>query len=74
MLFRGKKIGDIPFSPQVKIDDYLKFALEENESLLGFSKWGTYLPVKYKIEILKERYFDFEKAIELINNIRLIES
>lgn len=57
-----------------KIDDHLKLALEENESLLGFSKWGTYLPIKYKIEILKERYFDFEKAIELINNIRLIES
>ena len=57
-----------------KIDDHLELALEENESLLGFSKWGTYLPIKYKIEILKERYFDFEKAIELINNIRLIES
>lgn len=57
-----------------KIDDHLKLALEENESLLGFSKWGTYLPIKYKIEILKERYFEFEKAIELINNIRLIES
>jgi len=57
-----------------KINDHLKLALEKNESLLGFSKWGTYLPVKYKIDILKERYFDFEKAIELINNIRLIES
>lgn len=57
-----------------KIDNHLKLALEKNESLLGFSKWGTYLPIKYKIEILKERYFDFEKAIELINNIRLIES
>lgn len=57
-----------------EIDDHLRLALEENESLLGFSKWGTYLPIKYKIEILKERYFDFEKAIELINNIKLIES
>jgi len=57
-----------------EIDDHLKLALEENESLLGFSKWGTYLPIKYKIEILKERYFDFEKAIELINNMKLIES
>jgi len=56
------------------IDDHLKLALEENESLLRFSKWGTYLPIKYKIEILKERYFDFEKAIELINNMNLIES
>ncbi len=57
-----------------KIDNHLKSALEENESLLGFSKWGSYLPIKYKCEILKERYFDFETAISLINNIKLIEN
>jgi ATP-dependent Lhr-like helicase len=56
------------------INGHLKLALEENESLLGFSKWGTYLPIKYKVAILKERYFDFERAIELINNMNLIES
>jgi ATP-dependent Lhr-like helicase len=56
------------------INGHLKLALEDNESLLGFSKWGTYLPIKYKVSILKERYFDFERAIELINNMNLIES
>ena len=56
------------------INRHLKLALEENESLLGFSKWGTYLPIKYKVSILKERYFDFERAIELINNMNPIES
>ncbi|KJF43465.1 DEAD/DEAH box helicase [Draconibacterium sediminis] len=56
------------------IDEHLQLALEENESLLGFSKWGEFLPIKYKIEIVKERYFDFETAIELLNNIELIES
>ncbi len=56
------------------IDNYLHTAIEENESLLSFSKWGKYLPIKYKCEILKERYFDFEGAIDLINNIRLIKS
>ena len=56
------------------INGHLKLALEENESLLGFSKWGTYLPIKYKVAILKERYFDFERAIELINNMNPIES
>jgi ATP-dependent helicase Lhr and Lhr-like helicase len=56
------------------INEHLKLALEEDESLLGFSKWGTYLPIKYKVAILKERYFDFERAIELINNMNPIES
>ncbi len=55
-----------------KIDNYLKLALEENESLLGFSKWGSYLPMKYKCQILKERYFDFESAMEFINSIKLV--
>ena len=57
-----------------KIDNYLISELEENESLIGFSKWGSYLPMKYKCEIVKERYFDFENAMELINKMKLIES
>lgn len=56
-----------------QIDTYLVSALEKNESLISFSKWGPLLPMKYKCEILKERYFDFEGAIRLINNINLIE-
>jgi ATP-dependent Lhr-like helicase len=56
-----------------KIDDYLATELKENESLIGFSKWGTYLPIEYQSQIVKERYFDFENAIELINNMNLIE-
>lgn len=56
------------------IDNYLVTELKENESLIGFSKWGTYLPIEFKTSIVKERYFDFENAIELINSMNLIES
>jgi len=56
-----------------KIDYYLLESIEANESLIGFSKWGWYLPIKYKCEIVKERYFDFESAISYINNLNLIE-
>ncbi len=56
-----------------KIDNYIIDELEKNESLIGFSKWGSYLPIKYKCEIVKERYFDFESAVELLNNIKLVE-
>ncbi len=55
-----------------KIDSHLSLELEKNESLLGFSKWGSYLPMKYKCEIVKERYFDFESAISFINNLNPI--
>jgi len=57
-----------------QINDYLIEGLKENESLIGFSKWGEYLPLKYQAEIVKERYFDFKDTIELINNINLIEN
>lgn len=54
------------------IDAHLLAALTENESLLSFSKWGSYLPMKYKCEIVKERYFDFETAISFINNLNIV--
>ena len=57
-----------------QINDYLIEALKENESLIGFSKWGEYLPLEYQVEIVKERYFDFEGTIELINKLNLIEN
>jgi len=57
-----------------QINDYIIAELKENESLIGFSKWGEYLPLAYQAEIVKERYYDFENAIDLINNINLIET
>jgi len=55
------------------IDNHLIKAIEIDKSILSFSKWGSFLPMKYKCEILKERYFDFEGAINFINNIKLIQ-
>lgn len=57
-----------------QINDYLIADLKENESLIRFSKWGEYLPLEYQAEIVKERYFDFEDTIELINKLNLIEN
>lgn len=76
------EIEDIEFNSLIKqvnqiysrIDDHLITELKGNESLIGFSKWGTYLPIEYQSQIVKERYFDFANAIELINNMNLIES
>lgn len=61
-------------SKYVKINDYLIAELKENESLIGFSKWGEYLPLEYQAKIVKERFYDFENAIDLINNMNLIET
>ena len=57
-----------------RIGDYLIDELKENESLIGFSKWGEYLPLEYQAEILKERYYDFENTIDLLNSMNFIET
>ncbi len=56
-----------------QIDTFLIEELQNSTTLIEFSKWGKYLPLKYQAEILKERYFDFDGAIELLDNINLIE-
>lgn len=55
------------------IDSYLEVALGENEMLLSFSKWGLFLPIKYQCEILKERYFNFEGAIEFMEQTKFLK-
>jgi ATP-dependent Lhr-like helicase len=68
-----KELVDETNAKYKQINDYLIAELEENESLIGFSKWGKYLPLEYQAEILKERYYDFEGALELLNKMKLKE-
>lgn len=56
-----------------QIDTYIDNLLETNPTLLAFSKWGLYLPTKFKIALIKQKYFDF-KNVEQINSYRLIEN
>ncbi|MEO9851894.1 MAG: DEAD/DEAH box helicase [Reichenbachiella sp.] len=56
----------------LNLDYHLESEIKENEALLGFSKWGQYLPLKYKCEIIKERFFDFESAISFVNSLNMV--
>jgi ATP-dependent Lhr-like helicase len=56
---------------EIDIDFHLAQLIEKSPSILDFSKWGQYLPVKYQIELLKERYYDFQ-ALDLIRSIVLV--
>lgn len=55
------------------IDLHLEEALETNEALLDFSKWGLFLPKKYQCEILKNQYFDFNGTMEYLDKVTLVE-
>ncbi len=60
--------------PLTDIDIHISTLLQTNPALLDFSKWGMYLPDNYKIKLLKDRYFDIEQTLQLLNTIKLIEN
>ena len=55
------------------IDFHLENDISSNPSILDFSKWGGYLPLKFQIEVLKQKFFDFESAILFLKNLRIVE-
>jgi ATP-dependent Lhr-like helicase len=55
-----------------EIDFHLENAVSANSAMINFSKWGTYLPVKYQVKILKERYFDFLSLENFIGQLILV--
>jgi ATP-dependent helicase Lhr and Lhr-like helicase len=44
------------------LDFHLENFLYAHPDILSGSKWATYLPVKFRLKLLKQRYFDFEGA------------
>lgn len=54
------------------LDAYLGKYLEMHPTLIGFSKWGMYLPAKYQIALVKHRYFDFPGTMSFINDIEFV--
>ncbi|CAM4087657.1 DEAD/DEAH box helicase [Flavobacterium weaverense] len=60
--------------PLTDIDTHISTLLESNPTLLDFSKWGIYLPLKYKIKVIKNKYFDIEQTKVLLNNFKLIST
>lgn len=56
------------------IDIHIAKLLHTNPTLLDFSKWGIYLPEKYKVNLLKEKYFDIQQTEKLLSTVELIEN
>jgi len=60
--------------PLAEIDEHIANVLMKNPALLDFSKWGMYLPDKYKVKLVKNRCYDTEQAKQLLTTMRLIEN
>ncbi|WP_109693855.1 DEAD/DEAH box helicase [Chitinophaga deserti] len=53
------------------IDSVLSDVIHRNPKILMFSKWGQYLPVKFKIEIVKCNYLDVDGTINFLKARKL---
>jgi ATP-dependent Lhr-like helicase len=58
--------------PLADFDSHISNLLQTNPTLLDFSKWGVYLPEKFKVKLIKDKYFDIEQTRELLATMKLI--
>jgi len=56
------------------IDQHLQTQLIERPTMMDFSKWGVYLPIKYQVALIKAKRFDIEGTMKFIESINFIES
>ena len=60
--------------PLENIDCHISKLLKANPALLDFSKWGIYLPEKYQVKLIKDKYFDIVETKEFLYKMRLVEN
>ena len=58
--------------PLAEIDEHIANVLMKNPALQDFSKWGMYLPDKYKVRLVKNRCYDTEQTEQLLTTMKLI--
>lgn len=56
------------------IDRILITLLENTPEMIDFSKWGKYLPIRYRAALLKEKYFDFDGCYTYLETLKLVEN
>lgn len=56
--------------PLIDIEAHLINLLQTTPTLLSFSKWGLYLPLKFQVELIKTKYFDISNTEQLLTLIR----
>lgn len=59
-------------APLSDIDTHLALLLSSNPTLLDFSKWGAYLPQKYKVKLFKNNYYDFDYTEKMIGRLNIV--
>ena len=56
------------------IDSYIANLLIASPALLSFSKWGMFLPIKFQVNLMRNRYYDIEKTDYFLKSLKLIDN
>jgi len=59
---------------QVELDLKIQQKIESNPSIMSFSKWAVYLPISYQTRLLKQKYFDFDSAEKLLDQMKPVRN
>ncbi|SFB50681.1 ATP-dependent helicase Lhr and Lhr-like helicase [Algoriphagus aquimarinus] len=59
---------------QVELDLKIQQKVESSPSIMSFSKWAAYLPISYQIRLLKQKYFDFDSAEKLLDQMQPVRN
>ena len=60
--------------PFADIDNHIANLLESTPTLLDFSKWGLHLSQKFRVKLIKDKYFDIANTEQLLTFIKPIEN
>jgi len=60
--------------PLNDIDNHINKLLLVSPNLMDFSKWGTFLPQKYQVALVKEKFFDIKNTEFFFNALKLVEN
>lgn len=55
-----------------EIDSRIENLVLKKPGVLGFSKWGAHLPLKYQVALIKATMFDFDGAHQFLKNNEIV--
>ena len=61
-------------NPIAAIDSHITSLLQSTPTLLDFSKWGQYLPLKFQVNLIKEKYYDIANTEHFLALVKPIEN
>jgi ATP-dependent helicase Lhr and Lhr-like helicase len=60
--------------PLSVINNNISNLLSSSPALLDFSKWGKFLPMKYQVNLMKNKYYDIEQTEHFLESVKIIDN